>query len=306
MRNLIIGIDGGGTKTQGVLFDESGHELLKAEFGFSNLSIDESIAIINIKKTIEALLKLRKPEDRVIAVMGISGASKLSKKEQFIKSLEKEYDLSAELVTDAHIAIQSIDKNENEQVIMAIGGTGSAVMLLEDNNYQLIGGYGYLLGDEGSAYHLVIQALRDITASIDAGTEFSSLAKHMMVYMKVNNREELVNYVYQLRKTELALHAKVISELALSSDEKAHQLLENEGKLLAKQVVVAAKRFKQKTKVRIALRGGFILNAPFVKDAFIKEISLHLSNYEMEDHPNEAVLGAYRLGIKKLFEVTSC
>jgi N-acetylglucosamine kinase-like BadF-type ATPase len=306
MRKLIIGIDGGGTKTCGVLYNEKGEEHLRAEFGFSNFSIDQEVAIKNIHKTIEALLVERQKDDEVILIMGISGASKLTHKKSFIEELEKTYQLSAELVTDAHIAIHSIDKKEDEHVIMAIGGTGSAVMILEGDDYQLIGGYGYLLGDEGSAYHLVIQALKKMTDHFDRGLSMTPLLSHMMRVMNVNNREDLVNFVYQSRKTELAQLAKNISDLAVASDKEAHDLLINEGRLLAEQVLIAASRFKKKTKIRIALRGGFIINAPFVKESFIDELSAHLDNFVMEEHPNEAVLGAYRLGIKKLFEVTSC
>lgn len=306
MSKLIIGIDGGGTKTCGVLFDELGNELMRAEFGFSNFSIDEKMATENLIKTIEALLVNKKPQDHVIVMMGISGASKMSQKEQFISHIEAKYQVRAELVTDALIALHSIDRHKDEHVIMAIGGTGSAVMMLEGENEVLIGGYGYLLGDEGSAYHLVIEALKKITASMDLGVPYSVLQKALMEHIKANSRESLINYVYQSRKTELALLAKVISEYALNSNEEAYHLLINEGKGLAKQVITASKRIKKQGKIRIAVRGGFILNAPFVKEAFEQEIKKHIENCEMEDHPNDAVCGAYRLGIKKFTsEVTS-
>jgi len=306
MRNLVIGIDGGGTKTLGVLFNDAGEELLRTEFGFSNFSIDEDIAITNINKTIEALLTQREPNDNIMVIMGISGASKLTNKTSFLEALEKTYDVKAELVTDAHIAIHSIDKNPDESVIMAISGTGSAVMMLENDTYHLIGGYGYLLGDEGSAYHLVIQALKLVTQAFDTQHGWTPLVNKILSFMKVDQREQFVNYVYKLRKTELALLAKIISEAALESDEQAHQLLCNEGKLLAYQVMIAEKRLKVKTKVRIAVRGGFVVNAPYVREAFISELKKHIEYYTIEENPNEAVLGAYRLGIKKLSEVTSC
>jgi N-acetylglucosamine kinase-like BadF-type ATPase len=306
MRNLIMGIDGGGTKTLGVLYTEQGKELMRAEFGFSNFSMDEKIAKENIVKTVEALLVSREKDDHVILVMGISGASKIQLKETWLSEIEQTYQLKAELVTDAHIAIHSIDHLPHEHVIMAIGGTGSAVMMLEDGQTTLIGGYGYLLGDEGSAYHLVMEAIKAITKKFDAGKTFSTLEQALIDEMKVKTREDLVSYVYQARKTELAKLAILISKLSLASDQEAYQLLSNEGKWLAEQVIVAASRFKKDAPVRIALRGGFVLNAPYVKEKFQEMVRTYIQNCEMEDHPNEAVLGAYRLGIKKLSsEVTT-
>ncbi|HCZ24143.1 MAG TPA: hypothetical protein DHV05_04725 [Acholeplasmataceae bacterium] len=306
MSQYIIAIDGGGTKTLGVLYTKEGKELMRADFGFSNFSIDEVIAKENIMKTIEALNVLRKPEDEVVLIMGISGASKMSHKEVWLKSLEQAYHVKAELVTDAHIAIHSIDRKDDEHVIMAIGGTGSAVMMLEGDKTQLIGGYGYLLGDEGSAYHVVLQALKRITQKFDAGKPFSILEQSLCETMKVKTREDLVSYVYEARKIDLAKLATIISNRAFESDQEAYELLANEGKLLAEQVLTAASRFKKEKHVRIALRGGFVLNAPFVKDVFQNEVMKYIKNGEMEDHPNEAVLGAYRLGLKILSsEVTT-
>ena len=306
MRHLVIGIDGGGTKTLGVLFDEQGQELMRAEFGFSNFSIDEKVATDNIIKTIEALLVQRQTHDQVVVIMGISGASKISNKEQLLSHIEGKYQVRAELYTDAMIALHSINRNESENVIMAIGGTGSAVMMLENETTHLIGGYGYLLGDEGSAYHMVIEAFKHITACFDSGEAFSPLSQALLNQMGVKDREALISYVYKSRKTELALFAKTISECALNSDQEAYELLKNEGKLLAKQVITAAKRFIHKANIRIALRGGFVLNAPFVKEIFEEEVKRYIENCEMEDHPNDAVLGAYRLGIKKFSsEVTT-
>ena len=303
---MIFSIDGGGTKTLGAIFNESGEELMRAEFGFSNFSIDEKIATNNIFKTIEALLVERHLDDQVVVIMGISGASKLSNKEQLMSHMEAKYQVRAELVTDAMIALHSIDRKDNEHVIMAIGGTGSAVMTLENDQMNLIGGYGYLLGDEGSSYHLVIEALKRITACFDAGIPFSPLGNALLNHMNVKDRESLVSYVYQSRKTELAQLAKVVSEMALASDLEAYELLVNEGKMLAKQVITASNRMTKGKHIKIALRGGFVLNAPFVKDAFENEVNKNIENSRMEEHPNDAVLGAYRLGIKKFSsEVTT-
>lgn len=306
MSNYIIGIDGGGTKTLGVLFSEKGMELLRAEFGFSNFSIDEKRATENIMKTIEALTKNRQENDQFLVMMGISGATKIKDKESLIHNIEKTCRVQADLVTDAMIALYSIDRNPDDHVIMAIGGTGSAVMMLEDDETTLLGGYGYLFGDEGSAYHLVIEAVKHIARSFDEGQSLSAMQQTLADHMGIKTRDDLVSFVYSQTKTELARFAKVISECALSSDEEAYTLLKDEAMGLAAQVMIASRRFRSTRPIRIGLRGGFIQNAPFVKSIFTQYIQQNLPLSDMEDHPNEAVLGAYRLAIKKLTsEVTS-
>jgi len=306
MSNYIIGIDGGGTKTLGVLFDEQGIECLRAEFGFSNFSIDEKRATENIMKTVEALTKNLQKSDRIMVMLGISGATKIKNKDDLIDQIQKRYHVEAELVTDALIALYSIDRHIDDHVIMAIGGTGSAVMMLEDNHATLLGGYGYLFGDEGSAYHLVIEGVKRMARSFDEGISLSPMQRALASHMGIKTRDDLVSFVYSQTKTELAHYAKVISESALASDEEAYTLLKDEAIGLALQVMMASKRFQSLRTIRIGLRGGFILNAPFVKNIFIDYIKQNLPLSEMEDHPNEAVIGAYRLAIKKLTsEVTS-
>lgn len=306
MNNYIIGIDGGGTKTIGALYDEKGKEILRAEFGFSNFSIDEKRATENIMKTIEALTKHRQKDDQIMVMMGISGATKIKNKHELIHQIEDQFNVKAELVTDAMIALYSIDRKDHDHVIMAIGGTGSAVMMLEDDQTTLLGGYGYLFGDEGSAYHLVIEAIKHIARSFDEGKPLSTLQTKLCEHMYITTRDELVSFVYSQTKTELARFAKIISECALASDEEAYLLLKHEAIGLAEQVMMASRRFQTKRPIRIGLRGGFIQNAPFVKSIFSAYIQEKLPLSDMEDHPNEAVLGAYRLAIKKLTsEVTS-
>src|SRR3989339_456546 len=129
MSKYIIGIDGGGTKTLGVLFDIDGHELKRVEFGFSNFSIDEDIAKANVEKTIEALEKDLENDRELFIQMGIAGYSKIKKSTQYVKSLEKKFNALVDLDSDAIIALYSVKQNKNVNVIMVIGGTGSVLMV---------------------------------------------------------------------------------------------------------------------------------------------------------------------------------
>ncbi|RJX24406.1 MAG: ROK family protein [Acholeplasma sp.] len=304
MNRYILGIDGGGTTTLGVLFDEQGNEIERAEFGFSNFTIQESLAKENIHKTIHALLSRRKDSDRIHIVMGISGATNIHDKEAFLSSIENTYHATVELITDAELALYSIQRQKDQGVIMVISGTGSALMIDDGKKQQIIGGYGYLLGDEGSAYHLVISALKGLTKMFDLGAKPTRFQKKFMEELHIETRKDLVQHVYQKTKTELSLYAKTISELALQYKE-AYHLLAKEGYGIGIQVVRAATHLHQNEKIKIALRGGFIQNAPFVKEALEQYLKRHLKDYEMEERPLESVMGAYWHGLGTINEVKS-
>lgn len=292
----IIGIDGGGTKTLGVLFDINGHEISRVKEGFSNFSINEKEATANLEKTIEALIKEIKEDSYELYIeLGISGASKIKETTTLVSDFEKKFHAIVNLETDLMIGLYSVRTSNNESVIMAIGGTGSAVIARENDKIKSIGGYGYLLGDEGSGYHLVIEALKSIIKENELGLPLSSLSKSLMTYLNLDSHRQLISYVYQRNKTELSNISRFIAEEALKGDLVAKRLLQNEGKLLADQILMAHDNFIFNDKVIIALRGSFVNEAPFVKEALVLEISKKIKNYEIEKEPNEPVIGAFYL-----------
>ncbi len=187
---------------------------------------------------------------------------------------------------------------------MVISGTGSALMIDDGTTQRIIGGYGYLLGDEGSAYHLVISALKGLTKMFDLHTKPTRFQMKLMSSMQITSRKDLVQQVYQKTKTELSTYAKVISELSFKHKE-AYRLLVKEGYGIGEQVLRAATHLNPHEKIKIALRGGFIQNAPFVKEALEQYLKKHLSNYEMEERPVESVVGAYHHGLGTINEVKS-
>ncbi len=300
MNKYIIGIDGGGTKTLGVLFDINGKELRRVEHGFSNFSIDEDIAKTNIEMTISDLVNDLGTDREIFIQMGIAGYSKIKKSTQYIKSLEKKFNVTVDLDSDAIIALYSVKKDQDINVIMVIGGTGSVLMVTDGEKTNLIGGFGHLLGDEGSAYHLAITALKKIIEEKESNQPYSQLSESILKEINVIDYQDIKSFVYNSNKSDIAKLSKFIAECALNQDIDAIDLLKMEGKHLAKQTINAYNKSNHKEKVVIALRGGFLLNAPYVKETLIEELSKSLKDFEIDIHPIEPVIGAYYLGFLKL------
>ncbi|MBU1143620.1 MAG: ROK family protein [Firmicutes bacterium] len=300
MNKYIIGLDGGGTKTLGVLFDIDGKELKRVEFGFSNFSIDEEIAKANVEKTIEELAKDLESDRELFVQMGIAGYSKIKKSNQFVKSLEKKFNATVDLDSDAIIALYSVKKDQDVNVIMVIGGTGSVLMVSNGEEANMVGGFGHLLGDEGSAYHLAITALKKVVEEKESNQALSNLSNLLLKEIEALDYLDIKNFVYNNNKSEIARLAKFIAQCALNHDLDAISLLKQEGRHLAKQTINAYHLAKPKEKVIIALRGGFLLNAPYVKETLIEELKISLKDFLIDIHPIEPVIGAYYLGFLKL------
>jgi len=300
MNKYIIGIDGGGTKTLGVLFDINGNELRRVEHGFSNFSIDEDIAKENVEKTIKDLVKDLEQDRELFVQMGIAGYSKIKKSTQFINALEKQFQATVDLDSDAIIALYSVKKDKDINVIMVIGGTGSVLMVTDGEKANLVGGFGHLLGDEGSAYHLAITTLKKIIEEKESNQTYSNLSEMILKEIHVTDYQDIKNFVYNSNKSDIAKLSKFIADCALHQDQDAIDLLRYEGRLLAKQTINAYNKSNRKEKVVIALRGGFLLNAPYVKETLVEELDKSLKDFEIDIYPIEPVIGAYYLGFLKL------
>jgi len=254
MNDYIIAIDGGGTKTQAMLYDTSGEPLGCVETGYSNFSIDVDVAKNNLEEAIEMTIRDFSDGKPIKAIqVGVAGLSTLIDKERYEQELSTRFHAPVSLT-----------------VIMVLGGTGSVVMANENRDVHMIGGYGHLLGDEGSGYHVSMTALKRIIATVDAGSMLSNFASRIMETLQAKSVKDIKSHVYNTNKSELAQLAKTIADIAKKGDEDAIDLLEDEGRHLGKQTMLAYAKLKDKVNPIIALRGKFLLEAPYVKEALIE------------------------------------
>ena len=298
MSEYISGIDVGGTKTLGVLYDLKGTEIDRVTKGFSTLSVDEDKAIENIIATIDYLFNKLEKENLILHIqLGIAGASKLRSKDKFIENIQSRYNATATLVTDAELALNSISKNMSKNVIMVLGGTGSVVIGTNKESNNIIGGFGHLLGDEGSGYHLAISALKEIISQYEHGVEVTNLSKMILKEINATDHFEIKDFVYNNKKSDIAVLSLFISEMAMKGNKEAQSLFENEGKHLARQTYSAYKKIDTNDSVIVCIRGGFLLNAPFVKDTMFEELNKLDMKYEIFEDQVEPIVGAYYMGL---------
>ena len=294
----ILGIDGGGTKTLGVLYDLKGQEVSRKIFGYSNFSVSPEVSKQHIEETIDYFTQLYK--DKMIVVCGIAGASKLVDQDGYKKELEAKYSVDIIIVSDAEIALYSIKKDTTSCAIMVLGGTGSAIMLSEGNTSHIIGGFGHILGDEGSGYHLSITALKNIINEYEENEEVSELSKLILKEIKAESYFDIKSFVYNQSKSDIAALSEFIASCAMAGNEMAKDLFIEQGKHLARQTILAYKKLNVCDNVVIGIRGGFLLNAPFVKETLISELEKSNINVRIDLDPCEPVVGAYYLGLKKV------
>ncbi|VEU80307.1 BadF/BadG/BcrA/BcrD ATPase family [Haploplasma axanthum] len=250
-----------------------------------------------MKNIEEAINELYEKEHNYTIVIGAAGDYSNDGKNIFIEYLSNKYKSKVVLESDGYLALNSISRLENENVLIVVGGTGSIIYANDKERVFRVGGFGHIIGDEGSAYHLVIEAIRYLINDYEKNAELSTFSKEFMNLLQIEDIQDIKSFVYGHSKDYTAGFSKLISKMALNGNKKAIDLLENEGKLLAEQVYSAYKKMGNE-RIKIALRGGFLKNAPYVKEKFIKELKELRINYLIDTKEIEPVYGAYNIAIK--------
>jgi N-acetylglucosamine kinase-like BadF-type ATPase len=160
--------------------------------------------------------------------------------------------------------------------IAVVAGTGSCVWgRSADGRSARAGGWGALLGDEGSGYALALGALRLIAQRADGRLRSTSLSERLLVRTGVPHPSGLIHVVHggEWDRTRLADLAPDVIRAADEGDQVAERLVDDQVRELAECVlaVVGGLGFPQ-TAVPLALAGGLLVNAPTYRDRFLRQL----------------------------------
>jgi N-acetylglucosamine kinase-like BadF-type ATPase len=244
----VLGIDAGGTKTVGLLADETGRVVAEARGTGANL---QTHGELEVEKVFDGILEAVGARGEIAAVcLGIAGVDR-PRDEEVIRGILRRlgYRETARVVNDAAIAL--VAGAEERVGIVILAGTGSIAYGADREGHTArSGGYGFLLADEGSGYWLGHQALRAAVRSADGRGPQSALAALVFESLGVGSVAEMVPVVYEkgLPKFRIAAHAGLVQQASDRGDAVATALLEE----AALELSLAARAVAQ----RISLGGG--------------------------------------------------
>jgi N-acetylglucosamine kinase-like BadF-type ATPase len=162
------------------------------------------------------------------------------------------------------------------------------------------GGWGHLLGDEGSGYWICIEMFKRITKEYDEGLPLSYLSHKILEKLQLKEVDELKQYIYHATKGEIASHVPFVVENARMGDLTALDLLEKAGQLLAKTTIQAIKKLGLEDKPRVAIKGSILVQIPFVQNAFIQVLKERHPAVEFFINDVSSTYGGYLLAKNEL------
>lgn len=163
-QKFVLSIDGGGTKTRIIVSDSSGIEMDRGEGGSSNIitmGIDGMLKSVN-----EAYSNLENDYSFIAMWAGFAGLgpSSFNATKQALSDLFNIPDFdNIILTTDAQLLSSQLTFSPVSTAVGLIAGTGSISMAFSDTNTLCrAGGFGNLLGDEGSGYWIGLEAIKTV------------------------------------------------------------------------------------------------------------------------------------------------
>lgn len=255
----VIGVDGGQTSTLAVVASEEG-DLLGAGRGGPSNHLNEPGAPERLRKSLTdalsgALASAGLGGQTIDAVCcGMTGGGELAR--AFLPSIADVRSIRIE--HDATTALAG--GTAGGPGVVVIAGTGSVAFGMDELGHRVhVGGWGYVMGDEGSGHDIAIRALRAATAAADRRLPPTELVRAIPSHYGVADLQEVHRLIYsgQLERPRFAEIARVVGETAAAGDLAARAILSSAGVDLAiAAAAVIVQLGAQEREVPVVYAGG--------------------------------------------------
>ena len=296
----VLGIDAGGTKTVCLLADDKGVVLAEARGGGANL---QAHGELEVEKVLHHVMDtaLGSRDIRLSAIcLGIAGVDRPQDAEA-VRGIMRRIGAKTRtlVVNDALVALVA-GAGENPGVVL-IAGTGSIAYGRDASGHAArAGGWGYLLGDEGSGFWIGRRALSAIVRAADGRGPTTQLTDLVMNRLKLVRPSDLIRETYyrDLRRTAIAGLAPLVQQARDNGDAVAAEIL----KQAAAELTAAAASVVNKLEMRgevfpTILAGGIFKAVPWLADEVIRLMSEIAPRSQASVLTVEPALGAVRLAL---------
>jgi glucosamine kinase len=293
----VLGLDGGGTKTECVLVDESRRRIASSRGGPSNpMRVGFGGALAAVCEVVRmAMLTANVSSDAVVSLCaGLAGTAYPESERKMRLLLEEEFPGKVVRVcTDMELTLEAIGDGA---AIVLIAGTGSAAVGRDAQGHTArVGGHGYLLGDEGSAYHVGQRAVLEALRQFERTGADIPMGKKILSEIGATAWADLQSRVYAAPDEVFPRLFPMVLQAAEAGDAMARTLLDDCAAALAELVGDLAERLElQSQKFPLAKTGGMLGRSAYFDerlDLYLRKAAplaqfsaLHLSPAEAAAH----------------------
>jgi N-acetylglucosamine kinase-like BadF-type ATPase len=304
---IILAIDGGGTTTRCLAIDSDGVIRGSAEGGPSN-------HILNPWKTVQESIEHAihgAREDASVEAeavkcisLGTAGTGPDGLGKEPIEDLAREILPVEHIVATGDMVIAFHGAIMEDCGVVANAGTGSVIYgQSAAGAYRQVGGWGHVLGDEGSAHEIAVAGLRAAARCMDGRGESTDLVNVIPQALDVSDMIQVAFKVYGLNmsREEIAGLARVVAKAAEDGDVVSRKILRVAAEELALGVTVAIRELGLDIgRIPVSYIGSVFDSGEFVVRPFAEAVVMAYPQAAVLPPKFPAMIGAFILGAKKV------
>jgi glucosamine kinase len=306
MSHLVVGVDGGGSKTQVIVADGRGKELAQLTGAASAIRPGEALHSAEVIGALvrDTLATAEREERPRVLVVGVAGAGREKERKNLLRALEGEGIADdVVVVTDGEIALE--DAFGDGAGILLISGTGSVAYGRGPTGTIIrCGGWGPNCGDEGSGAWIGRRALSVLTASHDGREPETRLVGAVLTALELDDVNDLVPWAAAATPQQLAALAVPVVSLASERDLRANSICTIAAEELVLHVRTLARQLfvDERAAVPVALAGGMLKRGSFLRRLVEHRLKTAVPGSHLHGEEIVPARGAVKLAKKALVE----
>ena len=297
--NYLIGIDGGGSKTNAVVTKENGEIICGIQAGASNF---QRVGVAGVRTVAEEILSQLRGKMKISRqeidhwALGLAGAGREEDQNavrQAVISLGFEDRVSVQ--SDAYIALMGAFAGNAGVIVIA--GTGSICFGLDEKGaLHRSGGWGYLLGDEGSGFFIGHQAILAALKDHDSRGEPTALKHEVETALHLSSIDQIVRKMYienKVQKEDIAGLAPLVFRCAKDGDTAAKKIVAKTAEEIAKMIAAVGKKMgREGNRLDVAHIGSVFKQKDVLLPQIIDHLTQKFSGITIDEPRFEPAIGA--------------
>ncbi|CAI8894002.1 glucosamine kinase [Brevibacillus sp. IT-7CA2] len=294
-----IGIDGGGSRTRAAICNEAG-QVQAIVVGESSNPLSRSWG--DVESTLRQLIdtvriKAGAKEEEVAGLfIGLGGADRPQIKERIQDAFADEW--GERLLIDNDVVAALYAGTWGQPGVVLLAGTGSiACAFSKEGARHRVGGWGYLVGDEGSGFDLGKKAAIAVLREYDGRGESTVLTRLFMDHYGVVRPDELINLIYggSNPRMELAKTSRLVEQAATLGDPVANALIMQAVENLLELADACLKKVQEP--IPVVLAGGLLTAGTILQEQLVARASFQTILPAVSPVVGALVAAVTRLGL---------
>lgn len=295
----VLGIDAGGTKTVCYLADERGHIISEARGSGANL---QAAGELEVEKVLHRVMEQALGDRPIVPAAICLGMAGVDREDDaaVVQGIMRRIGFKARVIVVNDALVALVAGAGHGAGIVVVAGTGSIAYGRAGDRAARAGGWGYVLGDEGSGYWMGRLALRAVVRESDGRGEPTQLTPRVLDHFGVARPQELVREVYyrNLRPPAIAALAIHVQKAFEEGDAVATRIL-NAGaaELVAAAACVARELDLAGQAFPFILAGGIFHAVPALADEVARRLPAVVPRATVRVLHREPAFGAVELAL---------